>query len=295
MKKRMLAVILVLTALLMGATGAEGYVSGRLDGNALLVEWQAPAGMCDLTVYRGDWPICVRQVGGGAGSLTLSLGDASGTFKLRLRTDAGCYTATVQGEMPTTPAPTAIPTADPTAIPAEKPTQAPTEKPTQAPTEIPTAAPTEKPTQMPTVRPTAAPTEKPTQVPTARPTAAPSTERGDLAQRVVDLVNEARAAQGLKPLHMDAGLNRAARVRAEELTRVFSHTRPDGSAWSTVSSSAFAENIARGQRTADKVVAAWLSSGEGHRENILRASYGSIGVCALNHGGVMYWVQLFGR
>ena len=255
MKKRMLAVILVLAALLMGAAGAEGYVSGRLDGNALLVEWQAPAGMCDLTVYRGDWPICVRQVGGGAGSLTLSLGDASGTFKLRLRTDAGCYTATVQGEMPATPAPTAIPTADPTAIP----------------------------------------TEKPTQVPTARPTAAPSTERGDLAQRVVDLVNEARAAQGLKPLHMDAGLNRAARVRAEELTRVFSHTRPDGSAWSTVSSSAFAENIARGQRTADKVVAAWLSSGEGHRENILRASYGSIGVCALNHGGVMYWVQLFGK
>jgi len=271
MKKRMLAVILVLAALLMGVAWAEGYVSGRLDGNALVVEWQAPAGQCDLTVYRGDWPICVRQVDGGAGSLTLSLDDASGTFRLRLRTDAGCYTATVQGETRPTPAPTAIPTAEPTAIPTEMPTQAPAEKPTQAPT------------------------AKPTQAPTARPTAAPGTERGDLAQRVVDLVNEARAAQGLKPLHMDAGLNRAARVRAEELTRVFSHTRPDGSAWSTVSSSAFAENIARGQRTADKVVAAWLSSGEGHRENILRASYGSIGVCALNHGGVMYWVQLFGR
>ena len=287
MKKRMLAVILVLAALLMGVAWAEGYVSGRLDGNALVVEWQAPAGQCDLTVYRGDWPICVRQVDGGAGSLTLSLDDASGTFRLRLRTDAGCYTATVQGETRPTPAPTAIPTAEPTAIPTEMPTQAPAEKPTQAPTA--------KPTQAPTERPTAAPTARPTQAPTARPTAAPGTERGDLAQRVVDLVNEARAAQGLKPLHMDAGLNRAARVRAEELTRVFSHTRPDGSAWSTVSSSAFAENIARGQRTADKVVAAWLSSGEGHRENILRASYGSIGVCALNHGGVMYWVQLFGR
>ena len=271
MKKRMLAVILVLAALLMGVAWAEGYVSGRLDGNALVVEWQAPAGQCDLTVYRGDWPICVRQVGGGAGSLTLSLDDASGTFRLRLRTDAGCYTATVQGEAPTTAAPTSIPIADPTAIPTEMPTQAPTE------------------------RPTAAPTAKPTQAPTARPTAAPGTERGDLAQRVVDLVNEARAAQGLKPLHMDAELNRAARVRAEELTRAFSHTRPDGSGWSTVSSAAYAENIARGQRTADKVVAAWLSSGEGHRENILRASYGSIGVCALNHGGVMYWVQLFGR
>lgn len=271
MKKRMLAVILALAALMLSAALAEGYVSGRLDGNALVVEWQAPAGQCDLTVYRGDWPICVRQVGGGAGSLTLSLDDASGTFRLRLRTDAGCYTATVQGEAPTTAAPTSIPIADPTAIPTEMPTQAPTE------------------------RPTAAPTAKPTQAPTARPTAAPGTERGDLAQRVVDLVNEARAAQGLKPLHMDAELNRAARVRAEELTRAFSHTRPDGSGWSTVSSAAYAENIARGQRTADKVVAAWLSSGEGHRENILRASYGSIGVCALNHGGVMYWVQLFGR
>ena len=121
------------------------------------------------------------------------------------------------------------------------------------------------------------------------------TERQDLASRVVTLVNAARSRQGLSTLRVDPELARAARVRAQEIARVFSHTRPDGRRWSTVSASAFAENIARGQRTADKVVAAWLTSRTGHRENILRPSYGAIGVCALNVNGIMYWVQLFGR
>lgn len=93
---------------------------------------------------------------------------------------------------------------------------------------------------------------------------------------------------------MDAELNRAAQVRAEEIVRKFSHTRPDGSKWSTVSKSAYGENIAKGQRTADKVMAAWLTS-SGHRANMLRASYGSIGVCAYVYNGVTYWVQLFGK
>ena len=41
-------------------------------------------------------------------------------------------------------------------------------------------------------------------------------------------------------------------------------------------------------------MAAWMSS-EGHRANILRESYGSIGVCAQKVNGVIYWVQLFGK
>ena len=49
-----------------------------------------------------------------------------------------------------------------------------------------------------------------------------------------------------------------------------------------------------GQRTADKVMAAWLTSA-GHRANIMRPTFGSIGVCAVVSGGVTYWVQLFGK
>ena len=124
---------------------------------------------------------------------------------------------------------------------------------------------------------------------------AASARRDDLAAQVVRLVNAARAREGLGPLRMDAALTRAASIRAAEIVRVFSHTRPDGSSWRTVSASAYAENIARGQRTAEKVVAAWLTSRTGHRENILRPGYQSIGVCALTVDGVTYWVQLFGK
>ena len=130
----------------------------------------------------------------------------------------------------------------------------------------------------------------------AAPAQAPAyASRDDLAGQVVSLVNAERARQGLGSLRVDAELTRAARVRAREIARTFSHTRPDGSDWSTVSAAAYGENIARGQNSAQKVMAAWMTSSTGHRETILRPSYGSIGVCAIKAGGVMYWVQLFGR
>ena len=114
------------------------------------------------------------------------------------------------------------------------------------------------------------------------------------AQSVVNQVNRERAARGLSALRIDPALTAAAQIRAREIVERFSHTRPDGTKWSTVSSIAYGENIAKGQRTVDRVMAAWMSS-SGHRANILRASYGSIGVACVKSGGVYYWVQLFGR
>ena len=114
------------------------------------------------------------------------------------------------------------------------------------------------------------------------------------AQSVVNQVNRERAARGLSALRNDPALTAAAQIRAREIVERFSHTRPDGTKWSTVSSIAYGENIAKGQRTVDRVMAAWMSS-SGHRANILRASYGSIGVACVKSGGVYYWVQLFGR
>ena len=114
------------------------------------------------------------------------------------------------------------------------------------------------------------------------------------AQMVVNETNLERTKRGLGALRMDAQLNAAARIRAQEIAEKFSHTRPDGTRWKTVSPVAYAENIARGQKTPDKAVAAWMTS-EGHRANILRAGYGSIGVACLKLGNVYYWVQLFGK
>ena len=114
------------------------------------------------------------------------------------------------------------------------------------------------------------------------------------AQSVVNQVNQERAARGLSALRVDPKLTAVAQIRAQEIVERFSHTRPDGTKWSTVSSVAYGENIPKGQRTADKVMAAWMSSSD-HRANILRASYGSIGVACVKSGNVYYWVQLFGK
>ena len=111
---------------------------------------------------------------------------------------------------------------------------------------------------------------------------------------IVRQVNAERAKYGLKQLKVNPTLNAAAYTRALEIVKKFSHTRPDGTKWSTVSKAAYAENIARGHKTVDKVMAAWLTS-SGHRKNILKASYGSIGVCCVRVNNIWYWVQLFGK
>lgn len=115
-----------------------------------------------------------------------------------------------------------------------------------------------------------------------------------MAQSVINQTNADRAKYGLSALRVDADLTRAACIRAKEIVQKFSHTRPDGTKCYVLSDKIKGENIAKGQQTADKVMAAWMSS-QGHRANILRASYRSIGVCAFRSGNVMYWVQLFGN
>ena len=275
MKKFCRLITFVLCLALSGLPAlAECALSGAIEGGQLVVTWRAACGGEGvLTVYQDDWPICVRDVSCAEGRLTLPLGTGRGGYSLRLKTPEGCVTSSVRGPEPTA-APTPEPTPKPTAVPAPEPTPKPTPEPTPEPTPKPTAAPTATP----------------------KPAAAPASgeSREDLAAQVVRLVNEERAKQGLGSLRVDGELTRAARVRAGEIARTFSHTRPDGTSWSTVSAAALAENIARGQRTAEKVVAAWMTS-DGHRANILRPGYGSIGVCAWVSGGVMHWVQLFGH
>ena len=119
------------------------------------------------------------------------------------------------------------------------------------------------------------------------------------AQQVVKLVNEERAKAGLAPLTVDTKAASAAQVRAQEISKSFSHTRPNGSAFSTALTEAGAsfkgagENIAYGQTTPEKVMESWMNS-SGHRANILNGSYRAIGVGHYeNASGVDYWTQLF--
>ena len=52
--------------------------------------------------------------------------------------------------------------------------------------------------------------------------------------RITELVNEHRAAAGLAPVKYSAKISKAAQVRAVEIEKSFSHTRPDGRYFSTV-------------------------------------------------------------
>lgn len=119
------------------------------------------------------------------------------------------------------------------------------------------------------------------------------------AQQVVNLVNAERTKAGLGSLTADQGIQSAALVRAKEIETSFSHTRPNGSSFSTVltengiSFSGSGENIAWGQRTPEEVMNGWMNS-EGHRANILNPKFTRIGVGFYqNQAGQNYWTQLF--
>ena len=125
------------------------------------------------------------------------------------------------------------------------------------------------------------------------------TEADASIQRIVDLVNEERAKEGLAPLTLHSSATAAAAVRAKEIKTSFSHTRPDGRNFNTalneqgVSYRGAGENIAYGQRTPEEVMTGWMNS-SGHRANIMNGSYTSIGVGHyVDANGVSYWTQLF--
>ena len=119
------------------------------------------------------------------------------------------------------------------------------------------------------------------------------------AQQVVTLVNRERVKAGLSELKINQNVSNAAQLRAQELTSNFSHTRPDGSSFSTVlkeagvSYTGTGENIAYGQSSPEAVMEQWMNS-SGHRSNILNPEFTEIGVGHYESAsGVHYWTQLF--
>ena len=115
-------------------------------------------------------------------------------------------------------------------------------------------------------------------------------------QKILTLVNAERKKAGLAALQLDEKACTAANVRAKEVPIVFDHVRPNGKSSFTaldeagVSYIAAGENIAKGYLTAEDVMTGWMNS-EGHKANILTASFTHIGVGydKATHS----WVQLF--
>ncbi|WP_237562903.1 CAP domain-containing protein [Bacillus dakarensis] len=117
-------------------------------------------------------------------------------------------------------------------------------------------------------------------------------------QRVIELTNAERRKNGLSDLQADTSLSNVAREKSRDMQQnnYFSHTSPTyGSPFDMmrdfgVNYQSAGENIAKGQRSPEEVVNAWMNS-EGHRKNILSSDYTHIGVGHNQNGN--YWTQMF--
>ena len=98
---------------------------------------------------------------------------------------------------------------------------------------------------------------------------------------IVAQMNVARINAGLGTVALDSQLTAAAQTRAIECAEYFSHTRPDGQAWSTISCLTNGENLARArnenQSRPENVVMAWILS-PSHKRNVMRQTCTSVGV-----------------
>ncbi|PAV28164.1 hypothetical protein CIL05_18490 [Virgibacillus profundi] len=117
-------------------------------------------------------------------------------------------------------------------------------------------------------------------------------------QEVVELTNQERAKHGLSALEIDTNLSKVAREKSNDMAanNYFAHNSPTyGSPFDMmkqfgISYSTAGENIAKGQRTPEEVVNAWMNS-EGHRANILNGNFTHIGVGFVEQGN--HWTQQF--
>ncbi|WP_017599578.1 CAP domain-containing protein, partial [Nocardiopsis lucentensis] len=119
---------------------------------------------------------------------------------------------------------------------------------------------------------------------------------GPAEGQVVQLVNAERADAGCGPLRVDDQLTAAAQEHSEDMDArdYMAHVNPDGEgpgdrALRHGYDSWGAENVAKGQTSAEQVMEAWMNSKD-HRDNILNCGLVAIGVGEHNNA----WTQVFG-
>lgn len=168
-----------------------------------------------------------------------------------------------------------------------------------------TKAPTATKAPASTPRPTAAPTAKPTAKPTSTPISSGdyTTESTTMQeQKLLNLLNHDRAANGLPALTLDSELSRIARIKSCDMKQngYFAHESPTyGNASSMLTRFGYSfagvgENIAH-HASVEKAEAAFMSS-TGHRANILGSQWTKVGIgICIDNNGFVYATQLFVR
>ncbi|ADL35312.1 SCP domain-containing protein [Butyrivibrio proteoclasticus B316] len=109
----------------------------------------------------------------------------------------------------------------------------------------------------------------------------PITAEASSEDDVLTMMNAVRESAGLEAFTMDEDLQDIAEIRASECAQKFSHIRPNGKAWYTVSNLTNGENLAHAvnstQQKPENVVYAWTLSPK-HYANLVRSSFTSVGI-----------------
>jgi uncharacterized YkwD family protein len=162
--------------------------------------------------------------------------------------------------------------------------------------------PNQTPPTQPTTPDTTTPSNNTNQKQTPAPTPAPTPSSGgnisDMAIKVIELTNIQRQKNGLPALQADTSLSKVAQAKSDDMLskNYFSHTSPTyGSPFDMmkqfgITYRSAGENIAKGQRSAEEVVNAWMNS-EGHRANILNPHFTHIGIGHTTNQDI--WTQMF--
>lgn len=121
-------------------------------------------------------------------------------------------------------------------------------------------------------------------------------EKQKTAYTMLGLVNTARKTSSVPSLAWDSALEKVAITRAREAAVYFSHTRPTGAQWYTLSSRLNAENLYVGYlASASTANSGWMGSA-GHRANRLNSAYKSYAAaCFQGRDGAVYWVEVFSK
>ena len=203
------------------------------------------------------------------------------------------YVNGVKYKLPLTPSCPNVPS-KPESTP-NNPSTTPQQKPESTPS-TPSTTPQQKPESTPST-----PSTNPEQKPESTPEQKPSTDFSSYQQQVLDLVNAERTKRGISALTLDSNISNVATKKSQDMVNknYFDHTSPTyGSPFDMmkqfgISYRTAGENIAKGQKTPQEVVTAWMNS-EGHRKNILNPNFTNLGVgIAKDSKGTTYWTQMF--
>ena len=207
------------------------------------------------------------------------------------------YVNGVKYKLPLTPSCPNVPS-KPESTP-NNPSTTPEQKPESTPS-TPSTTPQQKPESTPSTTPQQKPESTPSK-PSTTPEQKPSTDFSSYQQQVLDLVNAERTKRGISALTLDSNLSSVATKKSQDMVNknYFDHTSPTyGSPFDMmkqfgISYRTAGENIAKGQKTPQEVVTAWMNS-EGHRKNILNPNFTNLGVgIAKDSKGTTYWTQMF--